>query len=256
MRRLSTHIVLFLFVCNLLSLNTQSQPINTPPGAAPKDSLPADPAYALALRQYHDYLKPEPNLYRGGQYAGYHFSLESGHPYFGEEKMRKGTISYNGILYKDILLVHDLVQDIVIINDPTNIYMISLIPWQVDRFTIEDHLFIRLSDSLNPSAPRNGFYEQLYKGHILLLKKERKKIEDDVSSPEKGLQHYISSTTSYYLKKGDTYYSIGNKRSLIHALGDRSGQIRKFIRKNGLSLRKDKDNTLQKVVAWYDGNNH
>ncbi len=165
MQRLSTNIFLFLFTCNLLSLTTQSQPISTPPtpvpqisqatkiGHAAKDSLPADPAYALALNQYHDYLKPEPNLYRGGQYVDYPFSLESGQPYFGEDKMRKGTVFYNGILYGDILLLYDLVKDIVIINDPTHIYKISLITWQVDRFTIEDHLFIRLSDSLKPLGP-------------------------------------------------------------------------------------------------------
>jgi hypothetical protein len=134
--------------------------------------------------------------------------------------------------------------------------LISLISGQVERFSIENHLFIRLTDSLNPSAPRNGFYEQLYQGHVLLLKKERKRIEDDVTSPEKGLQHYISSTTSYYLKKGNTYYSVSNKRSLLNVLKDKKPDIRKYIRKNGIHLKDDKDNALAKVVAWYDGNNH
>jgi hypothetical protein len=36
---------------------------------------------------------------------------------------------------------------------------------------------------------------------------------------------------------------------------DKSKELRKFIRKSGLSVRKDKENTLLKAAAWYDGFN-
>jgi hypothetical protein len=246
-KSLSTSIFLLLY--NLLIPSIHAQTVA-------KDSLAVDSAYAYVLRQYHAYLEPEPALYRGGQYVDYDFQLESGHPYFGEHRMRKGTVWYSGIFYEDILLLHDLVRDIVVINDPGNTYKITLISDQIDSFTIEDHFFIRLRDSLNPSAPRNGFYERLYKDRISLLKKEKKSVEDDLSSLEKGVQHYISSTVSYYLKKGVVYYSVNNKSSLLYALKDRNKEIRKFIRKNSLSMKSDKENTLLKVVAWYDGDNH
>jgi hypothetical protein len=239
----------YLLLYNLLIPSVHAQTIA-------KDSLIVDSAYAYALHQYHTYLDPEPALYRGGQYVDYDYQLESGHPYFGEHSMRKGTVWYNGIFYENLLLLHDLVKDLIVTNDPVNTYKIVLISDLVDRFTIEDNVFIRLRDSLNPSAPRNGFYEQLYKGRISLLKKEKKSVEDDLSSQEKGVQHYISSTVSYYLKKGAVYYSVNNKSSLLYALKDRNKEIRKFIRKNSLNIRKDKENTLLKVVAWYDGDNH
>ncbi len=77
-----------------------------------------------------------------------------------------------------------------------------------------------------------------------------------MSSPEKGLQHYVSGTVSYYLKKGGTYYSVNNKRSLLNALKDKKTDIRKFIRKNGIRMKDDPDKALAKIIAWYDGNNH
>ncbi len=164
--------------------------------------------------------------------------------------MQKGSVFYDGILYGDLDLVYDLVNEQVVINDPYNIYKISLINEQVDRFTIGSHPFIHLRDSLNASAPRVGFYEELCQGRTTLLKREKKVVQEDLTSGE--IRRFIIHTTSYYLKKGQTYYAVNNKRSLLHALNDQSGEVKKFIRKNDLSMRRDEENTLIKVSAWYN----
>ena len=240
----------FLLLYLSLSLNIQAQPAEKE-----KDSLITATAYAGALQLYHAYLTPETGLFRGPRYLEYVHILREGHPYFDDGRMHEGTVLYDGIFYEHLTLLYDLVKGWAVINDAFNNYKIALIGEQVDRFTIEQHVFIRLRDSLNPSQPRNGFYEQLYKGKISLLKKEKKVVEDDLSNPPLGVQHYITHTVSYYLKKGNTYYPVNNKASLSFAMKDKSKELRKFIRKSGLSIRKDKENTLLKAAAWYDGFN-
>jgi hypothetical protein len=235
-------------MCIGLSLRTQAQP-------AARDTSIGGSAYGFALRQYHDYLDPEPNLYRGGQYAEYGFLLKEGHPFFGEDRLRKGTVVYNGILYENVSLLYDEILDQPVIPDPLKAFKIALISPQVGSFTIEDHSFIRLSDSLNRSQPANGFYEQLYKGHVSLLKRERKTIQEDLSNPAEGIRRFIDVHVSYYHRRGDEYYPVNNKGSLLYALKDKSREARKFMRQNHLNVRKDKENTLVKVVAWYDGLN-
>ena len=207
-------------------------------------------AYSNTLEFYHQYLAPESGLYRGSQYADYAYLIKDGHPFFDDGHMQKGSVFYDGILYGDLDLVYDLVNEQVVINDPYNIYKISLINEQVDRFTIGSHPFIHLRDSLNASAPRVGFYEELCQGRTTLLKREKKVVQEDLTSGE--IRRFIIHTTSYYLKKGQTYYAVNNKRSLLHALNDQSGEVKKFIRKNDLSMRRDEENTLIKVSAWYN----
>jgi hypothetical protein len=235
-------------MCIALNLRTQAQP-------AAQDTSISSPAYGLALKQYHAYLDPEPNLYRGGQYAEYGFLLKEGHPFFGEDRLRKGTVIYHGILYENVSLLYDELLDLLVMPDPVTAFKIALIPYQVDAFTIENYSFVRLSDSLNRSQPANGFYQQLYKGHISLLKRERKTIREDVSDPSAGIQRFIDVHISYYLKRGDVYYSVNSKSSLLYALKDRAGEAKKFIRQNHLNFRKDKENALAKVVGWYDALN-
>lgn len=238
----------FPLICIVLILKTQGQ-------SALQDSSINGRAYGLALKQYHSYLDPEPNLYRGGQYAEYAFMLKEGHPYFGEERLRKGTVVYNGILYDNVLLLYDEVKDLLVIPDPLKVFKISLISYQVDSFTIEDHSFVRLNDSLNRSQPENGYYEQLYKGHVSLLKRERKIVQEDISNLAEGVRRFIEVHVSYYVKRGNEYYPVNNKSSLLYALKDKNKEARKFIRQNHLNLRKDKENTLVKVVTWYNGLN-
>jgi len=228
-----------------LNLTIQAQP-------AARDTSVGDSAYSLAVQQYHAYLDPEPNLYRGGQYAEYGYLLKEGHPFFNDDHFHNGTVVYNGILYDNVQLLFDEVKDLLVMPDPLKAFKITLISYQVESFTIGDYSFIRLSDSLNHSQPDNGFYQQLYKGHTSLLKRERKTIREDLSNPTEGIERFIDLHVAYYLKRGNMYYSVNTKSSLLDALKDKLKEAKKFIRQNHLNVRKDKENALMKVVAWYN----
>ena len=144
----------------------------------------------------------------------------------------------------------------VIMNDFYNVFKIALITQLVDSFSIENHFFIHLRDSLNPTAPRNGFYERLYNGHIELLKKEKKEIQEDLNSSSVVLRFIHGADSSFYLKIGNVYHPVNNNKSLSNVLKDRKKDLRKFIRSQQLSMRKDRENTLIKVTAWYDSLPH
>ncbi|HXB05721.1 MAG TPA: hypothetical protein VNW04_01360 [Puia sp.] len=219
---------------------------------AKKDSPVLDSAFAVALRQYHAYVSPDPSLYRGALYPEYAYQIKTGHPYF-EDSLIRGALLYNGVLYEHIPLIYDVVLDVVVINDPYNIWKIALNREHLDSFTVENHSFVRIGDSLNPTAPRNGFYEQLYRGRVRLFRKETKSIQMEASWAGLQFEKYTLTVISYYLKKGETYYAVNNRQSLLTALKDKSSQVKKFIRSNHLRMRNDKENTLVKVITWYDG---
>jgi hypothetical protein len=233
---------ILLFCCLYSSIQAQS---------IGKDSLVIPEEYSNALQVYHHYLAPETRLYRGSQYAEYAHLLKDGHPFFDDGHLHPGTVFYDGILYENLLLLYDLVKEQVVIDDSYDNYKLFLINEQLDRFTIQHHLFINLRDSLTPSAPHRGFYEQLYKDRITLLKKEKKLVREDLSSGK--IEKFIDQSVFYYLKKGAVYYAVNNKQSLLNALNDRHKEIKKFIRMNGLSMRHNKENTLFQVAVWYNG---
>jgi len=232
---------LLLLLCSLSVSRTQAQ----------SDTLPGNLALNNAIQQYHAYLTPEPGLYRGSQYVIFPFPFKEGHPYFDQDHMQTGSVLYNGILYKDIPLIYDLVRGLLVTLDVSKAFKLSFINQQVDSFTIQNHIFIHLKDSLNPAVPRHGFYEVLYNGRITLLKKEKKTIREDISFGI--LNRYIDvPPTGYYLKKDTTWYTIYNRKGLFRALRDKSQELKKFLRSNKIKFKDDKDNTLIKSAIWYD----
>jgi hypothetical protein len=238
-------------VCCLLLYFSLSSPV-LKAQTAQKDSLLLDSASALALRQYHDYVNPETDLYRGTEYVEYAYQIKDGNPFF-QDSLIAGAILYNGVLYEHVPLLFDEVLDLIVIKDPYEVWRIGLNREHVDSFTIDDHRFIRVGDSLNPTAPRNGYYEQLYRGKTRLLKREAKTVQIQASFLNNGFEKYTLTSTSYYIKKGETYYAVNNQRSLLAAIKDKSREAKRFIRSNHLRMRKDKQNTLVKVITWYDG---
>jgi hypothetical protein len=246
--------LLLLYCLPCPGARAQPQPQAQP---TTKDSQLSDSAYSDALQLYHAYMTPEPALYRGNRYVDYAYRIQEGQPFFVSGDMRTGTVTYNGIIYDHVPMIYDLVLGIVVINDPMRVFKISLIMDLVDSFSIADHPFIRLRDSLNLSAPRNGYYEILYQheGGFTLLKKEKKTyIQNLVVSSD--IQNYINYSIAYYLKKGNTYYSVNSKKALYAVLKDKKPDVKKFIRKNSLNWRQDKESLILKVVSWYDTLNH
>jgi hypothetical protein len=229
------------------------------PAAARDTSLTGsldDSGYVKALSLYHSYLTPESGLYKGNEYADYAHLLRDGHPFYGESRPKPGSVSYHGILYKNIPILYDLVYDQVIIGDYYNIFKIILTGQLIDRFTIEDHSFIRLTDSVTPGLPKVGFYEELYAGRITLLKKETKLVQEDLNNGDRAQRFIEGTDSSYFLRIGNVYYPVNHNKSLLAALKDKKKEARRFIRSNNLSMRKDRENTLIKVAAWYDSSPH
>jgi hypothetical protein len=233
----------------LLCQRAQAQP-------SVRDTLLKDLGCSSAVTLYHTFLVPETGLFKGSEYADYAHLLRDGHPFYGEYRFKIGSVSYHGILYKNVPILYDLVYDEVIIGDYYNIFKIILTGQLIDHFTIEDHSFTRLTDSVTPGMPKVGFYEELYTGHITLLKREAKQIQEDLNNGDHAQRFIDGTDSSYLLHIGNVYHPVNHIKSLLSTLKDKKKEVRRFIRSNHLSMRKDRENTLIKVAAWYDSSPH
>lgn len=205
-----------------------------------------------ALSFYHQSLFPETGLYNGPQYVEYAYTLTEGTPFF-EAAFSPGDIVYDNVLYKNVPMLYDLVKEQVVINDPHNIYKISLLNKRISGFTLYNHHFVRLrADSTDKKIIETGFYDELYLSKdITLYKKTKKNVEENITSSQ-GLNRFIVQTINYYFKKENKFYEVSSKKDVLKVLDDRKKDVHQFITKNKLKLRKDKENSLKRIAAFYD----
>jgi hypothetical protein len=215
------------------------------------DSMVYQVSIKQALAVYHRSLDKPTGLYNGSQYIPYTNLIKDDHPYFKSDSMYRGDIIYDSVLYENVPMYYDLVKEQVVINDPFNIYKISLINEKINAFTLLNHRFYWVQpDSINRHVLSAGFYDKLYEGRVNLYERELKRLQEVINNQE--LSRIIIPRNDFYLEMHGRFYAINKQKTLYRLLGNRKNEIQQFIRKNKLSYRKDKENTLTRVIAYYD----
>ena len=212
------------------------------------DSSIANASINNAISVYHQKMQRSAGLYNGSEYEEYAFSFTEGNPYFGSRDRVNGSILYDGVLYKNVLMKYDEVKDVVVIwynNDA-----VQLLSESIARFEIQDHFFTRIVKT-SAKDLNTGFYEQLYGGKTGVLKKTIKVIQQktDVSD---GIQRFIDQKTYYYLKGPNGYTQVSSKKDVTDIFKDHKKETREFINSKNLNYKKDPGDFLASVAAYYD----
>jgi hypothetical protein len=202
---------------------------------------------------YHSYFADQSALYNGSKYNEYKFKFKEGHPFFYSDTAAYGSVVYDGILYDSVLMRYDETKDALVINDQGN--RIHLISEKIGYFKIFSNDFIRLKkDSISNKFLQSGFYNVLYKGNISLLKKEIKIVKEEIFNNSELIRN-IEQKDYYFIIKGSNIFSINSSKDLYNLTGDKKKEVQQFARAGKLRFKKNTQNMLTKVVAYFDSLN-
>ena len=173
---------------------------------------------ANIIQLYIDSIKENLRLYNGTEFTAAYRS-SAGHPFFEFAEPQTGEINYDGTNYPGVKLSYDLSRDEIIFVTPGTNLNIKLISQKVNWFSLRNHIFINIrEDSTTIHLRETGFYELAYKGFYEVLVKRKKNLEQ--SSREENVSKFVQYT-NYFARKGDIYYTIDSKRSLLALCKDK-----------------------------------
>lgn len=215
-----------------------------------KDSTHLKLSIKNALEFYDQNIGEQSGKFNGSQNIGYPAAVIEKNPYFETSNFTKGSIVYDQVYYNNVFLLYDEAADLVILQDSS--HRIELITEKLEAFSIADHKFLYLiKDNANASAIlRTGFYQELVDNKTSLFTKETKKITEKIQGSE--LTYTIEHSNYYYIKKAGRYFEIDNKKGFFRLLKDKEKELKHYIKAQHLNYRKDKINTLSKVVEYYN----
>jgi hypothetical protein len=216
-----------------------------------EDSVLFQTALSHTLAVYYDQLGDQSRLYNGSLYQGYDYVFREGSPYFlGSKATRAGSVEYDSMIFINVPMIYeDYRQKLVAVDQG---FRLQLINERVNAFTIAGHHFIRVfSDPQFNGLTEKGFYEQIYSGRTAILKWTKKNMQEVLSASE-GSIWYVYESESYFIHNGGSWVYIKSRKDLLNILGDRRKEIQRFIKKNKLNYKKDRDNTLIQVGGYYD----
>ena len=199
------------------------------------------------------------HLYNGPQNTGYNH-LSVGQPYFMADSVQVGSVFYDGILYRGVRMLYDLVQDNVVIvrysnnkemsEEYKNILRMDLIRDQVSWFNLPGHEFMKLDRDSSTRNMAGGFYDRVIDGNIKLFIRREKRYVEDIKGTE--LERRFELHNYYYIKKAGVFYRLKSKKSVLQLFKDKKKELSAFTKKNKIKFKKNQENFIIEVSRYYD----
>ncbi len=173
-----------------------------------------------------------------------------GSPYLFDNWVKGAVQLGNGVVYKDIFLMYDQVDDAISFTYKSNSTQAQRFVDPVVRFTIGDKVFRR--DLLAKGQPMpEEFFEVLVDGETKLLRRTSKKVLNEVNHAVATKQKSIYTVVSYYLTVSGKLVKLKNdKNSVLKALQKHQASIKSYIKDNNLDLKDEHD--LEKLITYYN----
>jgi len=192
-------------------------------------------------------------LYNGTEFTDLFLNTDGTFRYYKGYDYTKGSVTYNGQYYVNVLLKYDLLRDNLLTrsDDNLSIFNVKLIPAFLDSFSIHNHKFVRLPN-VDLGLGGNGFYEAAYLGNDLeLYIKHTKKMKD--RALRNGIQYRFSEANYYVLKYNGKYAILGSPRDIRQLLPEKAGEIREFYKSYKAIRKSNPDLFMTKLVTYLDG---
>jgi hypothetical protein len=188
------------------------------------------------------------SIYTGKTSTPYDKRFEN-HPYFVTDKFTQGTLSYNHVIYKDILMRLDLYRNELDIYFPGTIYQIALEKEKVDYALLHDATIVT---SIGANYSKNEYLVLLYDGMYPVIKKYTLKVREEINSYNEGLERSFNLNIQYDIYIDDTSYPIKNKKTVLKLFPDRRKELNDFARQNKLNFKKQAEQSMIALVKHYE----
>ncbi|MCE7067861.1 hypothetical protein [Dyadobacter sp. CY326] len=208
---------------------------------------PKEIAYAVSA--YKDATSQSQNLYNGRQYYVYDNRSEE-HQFFEFRKWHNGVLMYDNQRFDSIPMLYDIFKDEVIIKHFYGDHLL-LQSEKIDYFYVDNHTFERLEAGKDIDAEmRTGFYDVLYNGRSRTIARRIKQRQEKIV--DKRVIALYPQKNSYFVRKGDRYFSVHSKKSAFNLFPEYKRELRKVLKDERIKFKKNRELAIVKIVEAYD----
>jgi len=196
---------------------------------------------------YNARIADQSEIYNGSEYKLYPQAYK-GSPYFEERNhCTPSVIRYNNTWYKDVPILYDLYNDVMVAAMRDSLYQL-----RADKLTdvyLLNHHFINLAGALAANLTP-GYYDQLYNARSQVVVKRSRTVQNNVT--QQGVEVIYEVKDIIYIKKGNTYYSVSSKGSVLDVFNDKKKLLKQYLSDNKIRYNDDKEGAIVKLTHYYD----
>jgi len=180
---------------------------------------------------------------------GYRTSSDGSTFFAYSTHFEEGEVLFCGKLYKNVLLNLNAHADELYAQDGLKGIPVLVNKSFIESFTMGTRRFVRYEPEPN-TLLKEGFYEVLYSGKLLLYKKIQKQLRDETSGG-KIVRKYLLSE-NFFMQKENKWYRISKKADLKKLFPEHKKAIDNFAKTRFLNFKILKDFAFIEIVNYID----
>jgi hypothetical protein len=181
------------------------------------------------------------------------FQVSGTHPFYHKSIAAAGSLTFIGQPYFNLNLLYDIYSDELVVQQlrATGTHdLITVYKTNVESFRIHDHTFRNYQSSkAQELGIVSGFYDVLYENAVFTLLVKRKKD----TKVEMGLVQYENMDRYFFTRPGRKAIPFRGMQNFYQVLGDndRKSELRSFVRKNNLKIKKSERDLIMTAGYCY-----
>ena len=180
---------------------------------------------------------------------GYQMANDGSTFYAFSPTAERGTLVFYGKVYQNVLLNLNTYTDELYAFDPVTNLPVVVNKHGVDSFSLGTHRFVRYAPEAG-ALLKEGYYELLYSGRLLLCKKIQKQFRDEISNG-KIIQRYLL-VENFYVCTNNTWVRINSKAEVKRLFPDQKRAINRLVKTKELDFRNHKGVALFEIITYID----
>lgn len=192
------------------------------------------------------------HLYHGRQYVSAPVYIAGSPNYRDWEILYDCDVVFDGLLYEQIPLMYDLVNDVLVTSHPHRQAYLELHAHLISEFRIDEDHFVHIRDHevLSP-----GFYQVLHDGSDYLCYARYSRSVALYRGGTTMERRYVSTTRFFVRSKdpGSDFTEVRRWRDLMALDPAERRGIRRHLRQSDLRFRKDPVETVAAVLSYLEG---
>ena len=173
------------------------------------------------------------------------------HPYLNTIEFKKGELSYDGRVYKDVMLRLNCNIDELTVMNPDRTLSIIVPKDRVDYAVIDSMYIIyhkpKPADRMGMSE---GYYVRTYNGDCQVWKRETCFLKNVIKDYE--VEYLFAKKLKIYIYKDGTYYPVKRKGSVLKLFASKRRELSKIIKQSGLSFSSNPEKVVVEATKYYD----
>jgi hypothetical protein len=185
-------------------------------------------------------------LYTGKMEVPYTVTFTN-HPYFETPGFISGTLCYNRVVYKDILMRIDLFKDEITVIPPNMSYRIVL---NNEKFNYAILNGTKIIKSVADRKTKEKLLVLLHDGTYPVVKIHNINAIEELSVQE--IKRYFSMQYQYAIYSNETLYPVKNKNAILKLFPDRKKELNEYAKLHKLDFGKQTVKSIISLVDHYE----